>query len=58
MFYVISEKRVTAVTYLYKEWLPKSGEKLRNFPVFFHYVNVGPNITEEEMVTDVYLPIQ
>lgn len=35
MFYVISEKRVTAVTYLYKEWLPKSGEKLRNFPVFF-----------------------
>jgi len=53
-----SREKVTAVTYLYKEWLPKSGEKLRNFPVFFHYVNVGPNITEEEMITDVYLPIQ
>ena len=53
-----SRENVTAAIYLYKEWLPKSGEKLRDFPVFFHYVNVGPDIAEEEMVTDVYLPIQ
>lgn len=26
-------------------------------PVFFHYVNVGPNLREEEMLTDVYLPL-
>lgn len=53
-----SRDNVTAAVYLYKEWLPKSGEKLRDFPIFFHYVNVGPDISEEEMVTDVYLPIQ
>jgi AraC family transcriptional regulator len=53
-----SRENVVAATYLYREWLPKSGEKLRDFPVFFHYVNVGPNVSEEEMITDVYLPIQ
>ncbi len=53
-----SRESVTAVLYLYNKWLPESGEKLRDFPVFFHYVNVGPDIAEEEMITDVYLPIQ
>ncbi|VAW66934.1 hypothetical protein MNBD_GAMMA09-1420 [hydrothermal vent metagenome] len=53
-----SRDNITAAAYLYEEWLPKSGEKLRDFPIFFHYVNVGPDISEEEMVTDVYLPIQ
>lgn len=48
---------MTAATYLYKEWFPISEEKLRDFPVFFHYVDVGPDIVEEEMLTDVYLPI-
>ncbi|MEI7818104.1 MAG: GyrI-like domain-containing protein, partial [Desulfuromonadales bacterium] len=24
----------------------------------FHYVNVGPNVREEEMITDVYLPLK
>ena len=53
-----SRENVTAAAYLYKEWLPMSGEKLRDFPIFFHYVNVRPDITEEEMITDVYLPIK
>ena len=53
-----SRENVTAAIYLYKEWLPQSGEKLRDFPVFFHYVNVGPDISEEEMITDIYLPIE
>jgi AraC family transcriptional regulator len=46
----------TAV-YLYREWLPKSGERLGAYPIFFHYVNVGPNVQEHEMITDVYLPL-
>ena len=53
-----SRENVTAAIYLYKEWLPQSGEKLRDFPAFFHYVNVGPDISEEEMITDIYLPIE
>jgi AraC family transcriptional regulator len=44
--------------YLYERWLPHSGELPGNFPIFFHYVNVGPNIREEEMITDVYLPLK
>ena len=47
-----------AAVYLYEEWLPRSGEVLGDFRIFFHYVNVGPNIREEEMITDVYLPLK
>jgi len=47
-----------AALYLYETWLPQSGETLGNFPVFFHYVNVGPDVGEEERITDVYLPLK
>jgi hypothetical protein len=26
--------------------------------MLFHYVNVGPRISPDEMVTDVYLPLR
>jgi AraC family transcriptional regulator len=55
--YIGSRENMTTARDLYKEWLPNSGEKLTNFPIFFHYVNVGPQIKEAEMITDVYLPI-
>lgn len=47
-----------AAVYLYEIWLPQSGESSGDFPVFFHYVNVGPNVREGEMITDVYLPLK
>ena len=47
-----------AALYLCKEWLPQSGEEPADFPLFFHYVNVGPQVREEEMITDVYLPLK
>jgi len=47
-----------AAVFLYETWLPQSGESLGDFPIFFHYVNVGPNVREEEMITDVYLPLK
>lgn len=49
---------VAAAPYLYDVWLPASGEALRDFPIFFHYVNVGPQVQPHEMVTDVYLPLR
>ena len=52
-----SRKNMTAAAYLYERWLPSSGEALGGFPVFFHYVNVGPGIEEDKMITDVYLPL-
>jgi AraC family transcriptional regulator len=47
-----------AAVYLYDVWFPQSGEVLRDFPIFFHYVNVGPDVQEHEMITDVYLPLR
>lgn len=47
-----------AAVYLYEKWLPQSGEVPGNFPIFFHYLNVGPDVREEEMITDVYLPLK
>lgn len=46
-----------SVYYLYREWLPESGEELREFPLFFHYIKRVPETPEHEQVTDVYLPL-
>ena len=44
--------------YLYRDWLPDSGEELRDFPLFFHYLKLMPETPEHELVTDVYLPLK
>lgn len=41
---------------LYRDWLPGSGEELRDFPLFFHYHNFVHEVAEHELVTDIYLP--
>ena len=46
-----------AAAHLFREWLPASGEMLSGYPMIFHYVNVGPTVREEDMITDVYLPL-
>lgn len=46
-----------AAAYLYDVWLPQSGYELAGRPSIFHYVNVGPKVRAEEMITDVYLPL-
>jgi AraC family transcriptional regulator len=43
---------------LYREWLPKSGENLRDFPLYFHYLNRMPETPEHELMTDIYLPLK
>lgn len=52
-----SREHIPVVTPLLTEWLPNSGEQLRDFPLFFHYVNVGPNVAAHEMITDIYVPL-
>jgi AraC family transcriptional regulator len=47
-----------AAVFLHETWLPQSGESPGDFPMFFHYVNVGPDVREEDMITDVYLPLK
>ncbi|MBL8744358.1 MAG: AraC family transcriptional regulator [Myxococcales bacterium] len=43
---------------LYAKWLPASGERLRDFPLFFHYIERMPKVAEHEQVTDIYLPLE
>ncbi len=52
-----SRQNVTTAAWLVREWLPGSGEALGTFPLIFHYINVGTEIREEEMLTDVYVPL-
>lgn len=43
---------------LYAEWLPSSGEQLRDFPCFFEYVERMPAVAEHEQRTLVRLPLR
>lgn len=43
---------------LYRQWLPDSGEELRDFPLFFRYLNLFPEVPEHELVTEIYLPLR
>jgi AraC family transcriptional regulator len=46
------------VQWLIENWLPNSGYRLSDFPPFFHYLNVGPNVIPQQMKTDLYFPIK
>lgn len=43
---------------LYREWLPESGEELRDFPLFFQYLKLPPDTPEHELETAIYLPLK
>lgn len=45
------------VCYMYAKWLPESGEELRDYPCFFHYLNLITDVEEHELKTDIYLPL-
>lgn len=47
-----------AATFLYRDWLPDSGEELNDFPLFCQRVSFFPDVAEHEAVTDLYLPIK
>jgi len=52
-----TDRIAESVYYLYRHWLPGSGETPRDFPVYFQYLDVGQDIAEAEKQTDVFLPI-
>ena len=45
------------VYHLYRDWLPNSGEKTRDFPLFVEYHNFCSEVDESKLVTDIYLPL-
>jgi len=42
---------------LYGNWLPRSGEELRDFPLFVQRLTFYPDVPEHEAESDVFLPI-
>jgi len=44
--------------YLYSQWLPESGEELRDFPLYLQRVSFFPDVPEHEHVTDLFLPLK
>ncbi len=52
------ERLRPAVLWLYGDWLPRSGEETRDFPVFARRVSFYPDVAEGEAVTDVFLPLR
>lgn len=43
---------------MFRDWLPASGEAMRDAPVFFHYLNFVNDVPEHELLTDIYLPLK
>ena len=44
--------------YLYGEWLPRSGEEPRDYPLYAQRVKMFPDVPEAEAVTEVFLPLR
>ncbi len=47
-----------SVYYLYRQWLPQSGEELRDFPVYFRYLQLDEELPEHAQQTDILLPLK
>lgn len=47
-----------AINYLYLTWLQGSGFEVRNFPLFLERVSFFPEVPENKVITDIYLPIE
>ncbi|MGY3453148.1 AraC family transcriptional regulator [Bradyrhizobium sp. USDA 4353] len=44
--------------YLYRDWLPASGEEARDFPIYCQRLSLFPDVPEHETVADLFLPLK
>jgi len=47
-----------AALYLYRDWLPASGEEARDFPLYCERVTFFPEVPEHEATADLFLPLK
>lgn len=52
------EKIDETIYHLYRDWLPQSGEELRDYPCFFQYLNFIYEVDECDLQTDIFLPLK
>ncbi|EFQ62957.1 transcriptional regulator, AraC family [Pseudomonas fluorescens WH6] len=43
---------------IYRDWLPGSGEELRDHPLFFEYLSIFPQTPQDQWQTDIYVPLR
>lgn len=48
---------IATFTALYRDWLPDSGEELRDFPLYLQRVAFFPDVAENAAITDIFLPL-
>lgn len=47
-----------AALFLYRDWLPVSGEELRDFPLYCERLKFFPLVPAHEAITDLFLPVR
>jgi AraC family transcriptional regulator len=47
-----------AALYLYRGWLPASGEEARDFPIYCQRLSFFPEVPEHETVAELFLPLK
>ncbi|TFF20468.1 helix-turn-helix domain-containing protein [Jiella endophytica] len=47
-----------AALYLYRDWLPRSGEDVRDFPIYCQRLSFFPDVAEHETMADLFLPLK
>ncbi len=47
-----------AAFYLYRDWLPASGEEARDFPLYCQRLTFFPEVPEHQAVVDLFLPLK
>jgi len=47
-----------AALYLYRDWLPASGEEARDFPLYCQRLSLFPEVPEHEAVAELFLPLK
>lgn len=47
-----------AALFLYRDWLPMSGEEARDFPLYCQRLSLFPEVAEHEAVAELFLPLR
>ena len=53
-----SDNLESAALYLYRDWLPASGEEARDFPLYCQRLAFFPEVAEHAAITDLFLPLK
>lgn len=47
-----------AALFLYRDWLPASGEEAGDFPIYCQRLSIYPDVPEQEAVAELFLPLK